>query len=573
MNCSIEESEVLIMRKSMIWVLAAVFLFTACGKNVTEQDNAAETTEAVETTEESNGESESSAGSFSGTEESQEETKEESAAKTLPLNIKISARYEGEWDDQGPIITADSATIHILDEGYDTLKNNLKVYNEMNWQEVFSSFIEHRDYASADLYPENTELYISREIDVKRADSKILSFVNTESSYVGGAHGNYYENAEVFDTQKGKVLELKDVVKDYDKVYQYVLKYLKENYDEERFFEDYEQWIEEMFYEPDGAMASPIEWYLTLEGMEFVFNPYVIGPWVSGTIRVELPYEGHENWFTEEYVSDVKHPIRKVKADEKFKIDADHDGHEETYVLTATPTGESNATIFTITKYLEEKEDGSGEFIGRSDREFEFWGVFQYAHVMTGSDGRVYLYAEFLGDSDLQTMEVFDLSAVSGEEDNKTDLGEDIYIEGTGNATCGHFISDPERFALYSRVYALGTYTGYKTYSVGNDGLPISEDKMYTLINEGMEWEIALTSTCDLKVQISENGGAKYREETLPEGTSFMPRRTDGETMIEMELEDGRNCIILLEKSKDGGGYLINGMEEYDCFEDLPYAG
>ena len=43
--------------------------------------------------------------------------------------------------------------------------------------------------------------------------------------------------------------------------------------------------------------------------------------------------------------------------------------------------------------------------------------------------------------------------------------------------------------------------------------------------------------------------------------------------MIEMELEDGRNCIILLEKSKDGGGYLINGMEEYDCFEDLPYAG
>ena len=99
--------------------------------------------------------------------------------------------------------------------------------------------------------------------------------MNTESSYVGGAHGNYYENAEVFDTQKGKVLELKDVVKDYDKVYQYVLKYLKENYDEERFFEDYEQWIEEMFYEPDGAMASPIEWYLTLEGMEFVFNPYV----------------------------------------------------------------------------------------------------------------------------------------------------------------------------------------------------------------------------------------------------------------------------------------------------------
>lgn len=562
------------MKKSIIWILTAALLLAACGKNDTEQESTTAATEAIEITEEK--EDVLGCPTAPVDTESTDDTSENEAEdeeKNIPLNVKISAKYEGEWDDQGPIITADSATVHILDEGYDTLKNNLKVYNEMNWQEVFSTYIEHRDYAKADIYPEGTELYISRNIDVKRADSKILSFVNTETSYVGGAHGNYYENAEVFDVQKGKTLELKDVVTDYDKVYQYVVTYLKENYDEDRFFDEYEAWLEEMFYEPDGAMASPIEWYLTTEGMEFAFSPYVIGPWVSGTIRVELPYEGHEELFAEEYVCHVERPIRKVKNGEAFTIDADHDGYAETYVITAVRDEETYSTKLTITKYLEEKADVPGEYEGRSDREFEFWDSFQYAYVMTGEDEHVYLYVEFLGDSDFQTLEVFDLSAVSDEEGKETDLGEDIYIEATGNATYGHFISDSDQFSLYSRVYTLGTYMGYKTYSVGDDGMPVSEDTMYHLINDGMEWEIGLTSTRDLKVQMQEKGGKALREETLPKGTVFYPRKTDGGTMMEMELEDGRICIVLLEKSRDSGGYMINGVSEYDCFENLPYAG
>ena len=563
------------MKKTMVWVLAAVFLLTACGKNGAEQESTEATKEVIEMTEESADVvgCPTAPADHTDADETEADENAESEVKTVPLNVKISAKYEGEWDDQGPIITADSATIHILDEGYETLKNNLKVYNDMNWQEVFSSYIEHREYASADLYPEGTELYISRNIEVKRADNRILSFVNTESSYVGGAHGNYYENAEVFDTQKGKVLELNDVVTDYDKVYQYVMKYLKENYDEERFFEDYEEWLEEMFYEPDGAMASPIEWFYTMEGIEFVFNPYVISPWVSGTIRVELPYEGNETLFVEDYVSHVERPIMKVMSGEKFTLDADQDGFAETYLLTAVPNEEMYSTKLTITKYLEENPEVPGEYEGRSDREFEFWGTFQCAYVVTDPDGHVYLYAEFLGDSDFQTMEVFDLSAVSGEEGKETELAEDIYIEATGNATYGHFISDSDQFALYSRVYTLGTYLGYKTYSVGKDGLPVSEDPMYNLLNEGMEWEISLTSSRPLKVQMQEKGGDGLREETLPKGTVFYPRKTDGGTVMEMELEDGRICNILLEKSPESGAYLINGVKETDCFENLPYAG
>lgn len=561
------------MKKSMIWVLAAVFLFAACGKNGTEVESTDGTTEALKTSKESEEVVGCPTAPDDGMPEDDIEMDDESAQKPVPLNVEISAKYEGEWDDQGPIITADSATIHILDDGYETLKNNLNVYNEMNWQEVYSTYIEHRDYAKADIYREGTELYISRVIDVKRADSKILSFVNTESSYVGGAHGNYYENAEVFDVQKGKILELKDVITDYEKVYQYVVNDLKENYDEEQFFEDYEAWLEEMFYEPDGAMASPVEWYFNMEGIEFVFNPYVIGPWASGTIRVELPYAGNEELFVEEFVSDVEHPIRAVDLNEKFSMDADHDGLNETYILSAVSNEETFSTRLTITKYLNENPETPGEYEGRSDREFECYGNFKYAYVVTGEDGNAYLYVEFLQDNDFHWLTVVNLSEVSSGEGTETEPGDEIHIEGTDKATYGHFISDPENFALYNKIYVLGTYMGYKNYYVGKDGMPVSDDEMYQLINGSMDWEVTLTSSKALKVQMHEEGGDAVREETLPKGTVFHPRRTDWETVIEMELDDGRICDILLEKSDETGTFLINGMNEFDCFENLPYAG
>ena len=156
-----------------------------------------------------------------------------------PLNVEISAKYEGEWDDKGAIITADSATIHILDDGYEELKTAINSYNDRNWQEVYTLYVEHREYAKGETFPDDRKLYISRTIDVTRADEKVLSFVNAENSFMGGAHGSYYENAEVFDVESGKALELTDVVTDYDEVYEIVVDYLEENYEKDMFFDGY----------------------------------------------------------------------------------------------------------------------------------------------------------------------------------------------------------------------------------------------------------------------------------------------------------------------------------------------
>ena len=218
------------MKKNMWWFIAAALMMTACGKEVSvvEPETVAAEAEETETVE-----VEENSGKM---EDPETEVPEETTA-AAPLNVELSARYEGEWDDKGAIITADSATIYILDDGYEKLKSALDEYNETNWQEVYTMYLEHREYAKEDIFPDGTELYISREIKVTRADSRILSFINAESSYVGGAHGSYYENAEVYDVATGETLELSDVVTDYDRVYEYVLDSLKENYGEDTFFD------------------------------------------------------------------------------------------------------------------------------------------------------------------------------------------------------------------------------------------------------------------------------------------------------------------------------------------------
>jgi hypothetical protein len=78
-----------------------------------------------------------------------------------------------------------------------------------------------------------------------------------------------------------------------------------------------------------------------------------------------------------------------------------------------------------------------------------------------------------------------------------------------------------------------------------------------------------LVSKLPLEVEMLSEG---TREE-LSAGTMFRMLRTDGETYMDMALEDGRECRITLSRDDDTWSWLINGVSEWDCFEDLFYAG
>ena len=372
-------------------------------------------------------------------------------------------------------------------------------------------------------------------------------------------HGSYYENGEAFDTETGEMLELTEVVTDLDSVYKYVKDSLKKNYEEELFFDGYEEWLEEMFYDPEGEMSSPLEWILTTEGLEFRFSPYVLGPWASGKFEVTLPYADNEDLFTEVYWYDVENPICKVEQGEVILADMDGNGTKDKTSYFVEYDEDTYCSTVTV-----RREDGTDAVI--EIKHDEIYGMFSDAYLMHAEDGTPYLYLEFMMDNDWRKMEIIRLA-------DTEEMQGPSFIEGTGIAVYGHFISDPKQFTLYDRLDILGTYMVYKNYSVGKDGIPVATEELYTIANLYFEWDYALTAKRDIPVLMHIEDSDEKEEVTLPKGTKFRPRITDGTSMVEMELEDGRRCDILVERNQEEFAYYINGVSEYDYFGDVPYAG
>ena len=547
------------MKRYTYLILAATLALSACSNGANEKETAA-VVETQKAEEHMTLETEAVLETEAEVESSSEEKTE---AASYPLNIALTAEYEGEWNEKGPIITADSAKLLILDDGYEKLKEAIDRYNKDTWQQVYDIYSENLEYTKEGIFPEGISLSISREIELKRADSQVLSFINAETAFLGGVHGSYYENTVVFDTETGEKLELTDVLTDLDSVYKLVVENLEENYEKDWFYEGYEEWLYEMFYEPESETSSPVEWVLTMEGLEFRFSPYVLGPWASGCFEAKIPYVGYEELFQEKYLSKVEHPIRMIEPETELLIDTNGDGLDERVWFTVEWDENTYNTTLTVNRNGNNKD---GAVVNTSVVKDDIYGWFQRAYLMYTEDNVPYLYAEFGMDNDWEKLEIVRLA----ETESKTDME---YVGGTRNAIYGHFVSDPRQFALYDRVDVLGTYMSFKNYSVGADGMPETDDEMYQIANAYFQWEYALTSKKDLNVMIHVDGSEERSEEILPKGTKFRPRMTDGSSVIVMELEDGRYCDIRVEKRPDDYIFYVNGVSEYDLFENLPYAG
>ena len=60
-------------------------------------------------------------------------------------------------------------------------------------------------------------------------------------------------------------------------------------------------------------------------------------------------------------------------------------------------------------------------------------------------------------------------------------------------------------------------------------------------------------------------------KEIIPAGTEFRFLRTDNETYVDLAMADGQECRIVIEEID--WTPTINGVPEWECFENLIYAG
>lgn len=479
--------------------------------------------------------------------------------KSAALPLEITTEYDNDWQDDHNLISTKTSQVHILDEEHAALQKVLDALNQKNLDSQKSFMAENKGDARQ-MYqdePEMMENGWESELTMTavRADETVLCLMQTDYSWMGGAHPNTFINGITYDTQTGKELSLKDIVKDYDGIYDEVLKKLAEDNDPNMFFEGYQDTVKAMFYGGD-ADYGPVQWFLTNDGVTIWFNQYDIAPYAAGPVTVEISFAEHAEWFEKQYETGKTSYVKELPEYGTVEADVNGDGKKEAvsyeverdeYGTGGAITVTCGAVSFSTASLIDQDYGASG-------------GYSSEGYVIHTEDGKTYLYLQHQSDNDSHYINVFDLTT-----------GTPAYVGFTESSWSGSPITDPDSFLLWNRLDVLGTYSAYKEYHVGADGMPETDDTLFRLGTMSHENPITLVSTRDLDVTVLESGSEK--QETMPAGTSFVITATDGESFVETKLKDGRTCRIPVTKDADGWEWKIHGVSENDCFEQLYYAG
>lgn len=488
------------------------------------------------------------------TEEDSQETEEEEEERPQ-LELELEEKQLSEWNGEVTLCQARYDLVRMEEEGYPELYQALEKLNQEN-EEAMSSWYQECLEAAKEAY---TGGYFygydaSRSLQVRRADTEVLSLLQYSDEYTGGAHGMYWNEGKNFDVNTGEEIALEQVVTDPSRLPDLITQKLLERYSREAFFEGYEDVVRSQFEPEDPNHVEP-SWVLDYNGITFYYDPYELGPYASGMQEVMLAFDEYPDLFSGKYSGIGEEYAVSIGMYNTVFVDLNRDKVPEAVCVGA----------------YESSGDGYYGYqldINVDDQNYSFFlsescGISD-CYLMKLEDDRVYLYVENMEVDDITRIEVYELTGGG---------------VNTGGDYLGSFLSDqivrPDCFRLVSHLDALSTYSGYKNYHIGYDGLPEPDDRLYTILSdvgEGYSVGHHLTAKRPVSVwMIDEDETVASEPEELPAGTVFYFRRTDNRSLVEMELEDGRRCQVRYDSS--GWPRTINGVSEEECFEGVMYAG
>ena len=122
-----------------------------------------------------------------------------------------------------------------------------------------------------------------------------------------------------------------------------------------------------------------------------------------------------------------------------------------------------------------------------------------------------------------------------------------------------------DEIVMKASVYFLGTYCGVKTYRFSENNGFTTEDEEYILHGN----TTVLTTMVDLPVIMEDS------ESTLPAESHIVLTATDGESYVKFQIQEtGQSGKMEVQRGEEETYRLfINGIDENECFEMLPYAG
>ena len=141
--------------------------------------------------------------------------------------------------------------------------------------------------------------YYHLQYEPIRLDRNVLSLYITEAVFDGSPRSASAYWSLNYDLATGAALSLPQVLReDYsaDLMVNLIVEGL-EGYGEDALFPEYKDVISGMFF----TNTTTDQWYFTEEGICFFFTPYEIGPYASGVIVSEIPYDKLLGTLREEY--------------------------------------------------------------------------------------------------------------------------------------------------------------------------------------------------------------------------------------------------------------------------------
>ncbi|MBQ8856696.1 MAG: DUF3298 domain-containing protein [Lachnospiraceae bacterium] len=472
-------------------------------------------------------------------EEEIEEIVEEPVEESTPVSVKIDTNQKTYYFEgtEEAYLYLQYCDVTVDGGKNDNLKRNIENWSMERSEELRSLYTSFEESATAEI-AENKEFYgytLYQTVSAARIDESVVSLLDDTYQYTGGEHGSFYRDGINFDAKTGKRLEFEEIFSDYENfkndATERIIYQLQENYGEE-LFDDYIETIESIWQEELGP-----EWYFDGSGIVIVIQQYDVGPDSVGTPEIHLPYTEVGQYIKEAYLPGISTGVARFEK------------NQEIYLQLPDKTEE----VPMMLQYVEKDDVPTCSlWLGDKKRTLDGFVALTKSYLVRSED-EVFCFIEVDQASDDYMTFIYRLT------DGVIEQVDQVYASiDAGNMNSNEIVME-------FWVDMLGTYGGVKKYYFDENNEFVTEDTEYSLHRN----EFVLTTTVDLPIILNES------ESVLPAGSHIVLNSTDNESYVAFTIQEtGQNGVLLVQRdANDYYNVSINGMNENDCFEMLPYAG
>lgn len=388
---------------------------------------------------------------------------------------------------------------------------------------------------------------VSENAYVRRADENIISVMYRKWECWGNAHVDRYLWGVNIDPVTGENISLEDVVTNINKipsmVSEYILKYNQQS--DTTFYVDIEQYVREHLGE--------LKWNMDYSGLNIYFDAYELDSYADGDFCVVIPFADEPNLFVEKYKDVPDCYGMQLRDAEYCYVDLNNDSKIDKVQITSE----------------ENEYDMMGYKISVNDTvtsgEFEYYNVDAY--LLKAEDEQWYLYVQGVSENDYRTIDVYHIDVAGIEKVDSVNAGWYSVMLSEIDRYGEQILTDPGAFKLDTRTDYLSTATAYKSYKIGKDGMPITDDSWYQLQNE---WILTLKQPVDAEL-VDESTGEVKEKVSLKKGEQVQYVRTDDETMADLRRSDG--TIVRVAVDTENWPRTIDGIDIETIFDGIIFAG